>query len=301
MPFKLLNFSKIRIFPLVGSGKTCYYQKIMKKRDNVIENFPLILLAAGRSSRMGTPKGLLDFQGRPWLSEQLQRFKAAEGRRVIIVLGFHYKQYIEGIPWLEKAACRPARRFGLKISMVRNPTPEQGPFSSLQCAISFLKNSPRGFPLLRTPTSSGSLLIRSAKPISLNSGFLWKPLYKIGETDRSELRTSSSELFPGAFLLPIDVPCPGKEVFQKLTEAFEPSVEVVIPRYHSRGGHPVLLAPDFLLRLYRIPIISPQVRLDFQIRDLPSESKVIVSVEDSKVTLNINTKDQFQTFFNRYR
>ena len=76
----------------------------MKKE---IGDFPLILLAGGRSSRMGTPKGLLDYQGHPWLVEQLLRFKAASGRQAIIVLGFHQALYFEQIPWLEKAVKQP--------------------------------------------------------------------------------------------------------------------------------------------------------------------------------------------------
>ncbi|MBA4392008.1 MAG: hypothetical protein C0407_00480, partial [Desulfobacca sp.] len=69
----------------------------------MLHNFPLILLAGGKSSRMGTPKGLLDYQGNLWLFEQLSRFQAASGKRVVIVLGFHHDQYFEKIPWLRAA------------------------------------------------------------------------------------------------------------------------------------------------------------------------------------------------------
>ena len=34
----------------------------------------LVVLAAGRSSRMGAPKGLLDFHGRPWVAAQVARW-----------------------------------------------------------------------------------------------------------------------------------------------------------------------------------------------------------------------------------
>jgi molybdopterin-guanine dinucleotide biosynthesis protein A len=78
-----------------------------------IGDYPLILLAGGRSSRMGTPKGLLDYHGHPWLVEQVKRFKAASGKQVIIVLGFHQDPYFEKIPWLVKAVTEPVQRLEL--------------------------------------------------------------------------------------------------------------------------------------------------------------------------------------------
>ena len=51
---------------------------------NTLQDFPLILLAGGKSSRMGTPKGLVDYQGQPWLLEQLGRFRAACGERAMV-------------------------------------------------------------------------------------------------------------------------------------------------------------------------------------------------------------------------
>jgi hypothetical protein len=65
------------------------------------------------------------------------------------------------------------------------------------------------------------------------------------------------------------VPCPGKEVFEKLVGAFIFSMDAVIPRYQSRGGHPVLLGGDLLSRLAEVPIPSPLARLDLQIQALP--------------------------------
>jgi len=56
--------------------------------ENKIEDFPLILLAGGRSSRMGIPKGLLDYHGHPWLLEQLRRFKAVSGKLAVVVLRY---------------------------------------------------------------------------------------------------------------------------------------------------------------------------------------------------------------------
>ena len=92
-----------------------------------IKDFPLILLAGGRSSRMGTPKGLLDYQGHPWLVEQLRRFKAASGKRAIIVLGFHQAPYFEQIPWLEKAVQQPGEATRAGNFSCHQSTPGTGP------------------------------------------------------------------------------------------------------------------------------------------------------------------------------
>jgi CTP:molybdopterin cytidylyltransferase MocA len=231
-----------------------------------IKDFPLILLAGGRSSRMGTPKGLLDYQGQPWLIEQLRRFRAAFGNQAIIILGFHQTPYFEEIPWLEKAVDQTVRQLGLEISAVINPIPEEGQFSSLKCAITFIQTNNSGFAERRTPNAERSL---------------------------------ASLKIPGVFILPIDVPCPGKKVFEKLVEAFSQSMDAVIPRYQSRGGHPVILGSEFLSRLAEVPLPSPLARLDLQIQALPVERTAFVPVEDSSICLNMNVLDEFQDYTRR--
>ena len=209
--------------------------------SNKVEDFPLILLAGGQSSRMGTPKGLVDFKGRSWLLEQLSRFKTAGGTRAILTLGHHLEAYFEKIPWLTDTRKQPDRRLGLEISAVINPHPEKGQFSSLLAALA-------------------SPLIQEA---------------------------------PGAFVLPIDVPGPDPKVYELLLESFADPVSVVIPRYHSRGGHPVLLAAPFMEALSKIFPEAAEARLDVQIRQLPPGRMVQVPVDDPQVCLNINSKADF--------
>ncbi len=229
--------------------------------------FPLILLAGGRSSRMGTPKGLLDYHGHPWLIEQLERFKAASGKRLIIVLGFHQAPYLEQIPWLVKAVTEPLQQLGLEISVVINPAPEHGQFSSLQQAVSFLHANETDFTERPCPSQAPN-------------------------AERSFI----GQKIPGAFILPIDVPCPGKEVFENLAEAFSPSIDAAIPQYQSKGGHPVLLGSDFLSRLAEVPPTSPLARLDLQIQSLPEDRIALVSVNDKSISLNMNFLDEFQDY-----
>ena len=213
---------------------------------NKIRHFPLILLAGGKSSRMGTPKGLLEYRGNLWLIEQFKRFKAASGGRAIVILGFHHEHYFEKIPWLRTAGNQPVHQLGLNISVVINPNPEYGQFSSLKCAIAFLQN----------------------------------------------------EDFPGVFVHPVDVPSPKKEVYEKLSRAFNRSVSAAIPRHRYKGGHPVLLSHAFLDRLAEISPSSAEVRLDLQIQALPRDQVAFVPVDDESVCLNMNFLDEFRSYSN---
>ncbi len=81
----------------------------------------VVVLAAGRSSRMGEPKGLVRVAGRPWLEVQLEALARAGLARVVVVLGFDRDAYARALPDL-------ARRVTVEL----NPDPDRGPFSSLQ-------------------------------------------------------------------------------------------------------------------------------------------------------------------------
>jgi molybdenum cofactor cytidylyltransferase len=70
-----------------------------------------IILAAGGSTRMGTPKALLDYQGETFVA-RLQRLFAKHSAEVIVV----------GHP-------------GATYATVVNPAPERGMLSSLQCGL----------------------------------------------------------------------------------------------------------------------------------------------------------------------
>ena len=79
----------------------------------------VVLLAAGRSSRMGQPKGLVVVEGRPWIAHQLEALASARGAaagRVILVLGHDRERYFEAVLGL-----------GRSVDLVDEPGSRTGP------------------------------------------------------------------------------------------------------------------------------------------------------------------------------
>jgi CTP:molybdopterin cytidylyltransferase MocA len=180
----------------------------------------VIVLAAGRSSRAGEPKGLIDVAGRPWIAHQLE----AIGRPVIVVLGHDRESYLPVLASFDAV-------------VVVNEAPHRGPFSSV---------------LAGARAASGD-----------------------------------------AFVLPIDVPCPGEAVWRALDAAAGlPGVLACVPVYAGRGGHPVRCARSLLDRLARVPEDASDYRLDAQLRKLGTDVARVV-VDDPRVTMNWNQRADF--------
>ena len=91
----------------------------------------LIVLAAGNSSRMGFPKGLIEIEpGETFLRRALGRFAESGGRRAIVLLGSHADIY--------QANRSEWDVDGIDVSIAINPEPSRGQFSSLRIAASML-------------------------------------------------------------------------------------------------------------------------------------------------------------------
>lgn len=89
-----------------------------------------IILAAGSSRRMGSPKALLSYRGETFVA-RVRRMMAAHCRSVVVVGP-------PGAPWTE----------------VENPEPERGMLSSLKCGLRSVPESAGGalFTLVDLPT-----------------------------------------------------------------------------------------------------------------------------------------------------
>ena len=66
-------------------------------------NIVFVLLAGGKSERMGVAKGLLKYQQTYWILEQLHRISKTNITDVYIGLGFNFEHYFNAIPWLQNA------------------------------------------------------------------------------------------------------------------------------------------------------------------------------------------------------
>lgn len=97
--------------------------------------YPVIIPCGGKSSRMGTPKGLMGVNGCPWIEMQLSQLRAVGVSRAIIVLGFDADRYLSELPWMQSALLEWSNVAGIQVMVVKNLHPEFGPFTSLQTAI----------------------------------------------------------------------------------------------------------------------------------------------------------------------
>jgi molybdenum cofactor cytidylyltransferase len=89
-----------------------------------------IILAAGASSRMGTPKALLDYRGETFVG-RLIRVLGACSQPVIVVLGYHADVIRQHVP--------------ATATIVINPDPSRGQLSSLQTGLAALPTESDGF------------------------------------------------------------------------------------------------------------------------------------------------------------
>jgi len=157
----------------------------------------LILLAGGKSSRMGKPKGLLHYKATLWILHQIETFIGSE---VFIGLGYDYQLYFDAIPWFKDALKKPVPYKGKNIRIIINTTPEFGLFSNLQSVLNHVNTNqqvlvlPIDVPLFNHKEQEklfeekNSIAIpkyRAIKghPIKLQSNF-WKTLLEINLSDK---------------------------------------------------------------------------------------------------------------------
>lgn len=99
-------------------------------------NVVALLLAAGESERMGAPKALLDWQGQPLLSHQLQQIQKSRLKECVVVLG-------KDAARLETLVNGPMRP-GWKARSVYNPRYRDGKCASIEAGLAALPAPPDG-------------------------------------------------------------------------------------------------------------------------------------------------------------
>ena len=151
-----------------------------------------VLLAGGKSERMGVAKGLLKYQNAFWILEQIERIAASTLTEVYIGLGYNCEAYLNKIPWFAEAQSHFFLYKNLKIRVIINQNPEHGPFSTLQTVLRQIpKNksvliNPIDIPILNTTELQNIIEIqnqtvlpnfegKNGHPIKLHSEF-WEHL-----------------------------------------------------------------------------------------------------------------------------
>lgn len=85
---------------------------------------------------MGRPKGLLEAENKLWIFCQLDAYRKAGGKRTAVVLGYDAKRYESILPPPNAETMRGS----LRLSVLLNPLPRFGPFSSIQTGCAFFLN-----------------------------------------------------------------------------------------------------------------------------------------------------------------
>ncbi len=137
-----------------------------------------VVLAAGRGSRAGAPKGLVERAGETVLDWQIAALRAAGIRRLVVVLGHGLDAHENRLAWLP-AGDETALLGGMSVSVAVNPVPERGQFSSLQVGLRALAEAP---------------------------------------TTSLRTEVAATGVSAGCFVLPVDVPCPEPAVWHALAE-----------------------------------------------------------------------------------
>lgn len=181
-----------------------------------------VILAAGQSTRMGVSKPLLKFDGITAVERIVSQHRSL-GQKVAVVLGFNSAEIQRSVDLSD-------------TQLFINPSPEDGPLSSLLCAIEFFKTS--------------------------------------------------------EFLLlhPVDHPLVKVSTLSALTGAYRRTRHcILVPTYHGKKGHPVLLPHRFLSELTHAPLAEGARWVVRKNRSAVN----YVSVEDQGIVENIDTWERY--------
>lgn len=164
-------------------------------------NAVFVLLAGGKSERMGVAKGLLEYHNTYWILEQLNRIARSTITEVYVGLGYHQEEYSNKIPWITEAKIHFAPYKNLKVKVVVNQNPQLGSFSTFQTVLNQIpKNksvliNPIDIPILNTTELQTIIEVqnqivlpnfegKNGHPIKLHPNF-WNLLLLLNPTDEN--------------------------------------------------------------------------------------------------------------------
>ena len=185
-----------------------------------------LILAAGESSRMGTPKATLTYRGRTFLERIVQTLQEGGLERIVVVLG-HRAEDIQRQTKIEAT------------QVIINPAYKSGQTSSLQAG-------------LRSLVSDGA---------------------------------------DAVLLCLVDHPAVSAETVKRVVATFrEFSAPVVIPTYHGRRGHPVLIGQQLFEELLGL---TSDAGGDSVVRRYRPATH-FVEVEDEGVVIDVDDPESYQ-------
>jgi molybdenum cofactor cytidylyltransferase len=226
-----------------------------------------VVLASGRSSRMGRPKALLPFgTGGPSFLAVIARTLRAGGVVSVMVAGRPGDEALEA----EAAALESPVRF------VANPRADEGQLLSILAALDLLEAQQRGY----EPAARG--------PLDRDDG---------GEGHRGLVEPGPRRpSCDGLLVLPIDQPLVQSASIARLLEASRRSPDAVVRAVHDgRHGHPVIFPSRLFPALRRA---DPLVGARAVLRAHP-EAVLDCPVDDPGVTLDVDTPDDYRRLIDR--
>ena len=167
-----------------------------------MENNPVfVLLAGGKSERMGVAKGLLKYKQTFWVLEQLSRISKTTISKVYIGLGYNYQHYFDAIPWFKEAQHCFIDFEGLQVKTIINKIPELGSFSTLQTVLKNIEKSTAillnhiDIPILNSKElqkiieTNNHIVIpnfegKNGHPIKMDCNF-WQQVLEVSATDKT--------------------------------------------------------------------------------------------------------------------
>jgi len=130
----------------------------------------VVILAAGRSSRMGRPKLLLPWADRTIVEHLIQQWLTVGAAQIAVVVAAHNTRLIDEVQKIGRAFC------------IVNPEPDRGMFSSVRCAAEW----PHWHPTLThwvmslgdQPHLQDTTLRKLTGAVQSEPQLVWQPAYR---------------------------------------------------------------------------------------------------------------------------
>ena len=122
--------------------------------------------------------------------------------------------------------------------------------------------------------------------------FVLNPLYKLGKT--TSIKAGLREIDAGAdaiLLLAVDQPRTTEIISTVIRAHFERGALITSPRFHGRGGHPLIFSASLREELQKISEEREGIREVFRAH---RHEVTEVELDDPIVTLDLNTREDYE-------